>query len=187
VTRIVGISGSLRERSFNTALLRAAAELAPPGTELEVRTIAGIPIYNADVQEAEGFPAEVRALKDAIAGADGLLLASPEYNWSVPGPLKNAIDWASRPASDIPEVFAGCPVGLVGAGGLSGTRFAQSAWLPVFRTLQMLPWFGGMLFVERAWEAFDDERGLTDEKSRERLAKYITGFAEFVEAHPRAE
>lgn len=185
MSNIVGISGSLRAGSLNTALLRAVAELAPEGVAIAVYTISGIPVYDADLQEREGFPADVMSLKEAIGAADGLLLASPEYNWSVPGPLKNAIDWISRPAGDIPRIFGDCPVGIVGAGGRSGTRWAQGAWLPVFRTLGMKPWFGASIFLERAWEAFDESGSLADEKWRQRLGEYVAGFADFIERNPR--
>ena len=93
---ILGISGSLRRQSFNTALLRAAVKAAPPGTTIEIGSIAGIPLYDGDV-EAQGIPATVTALKQRVKACDGLLLVTPEYNRSIPGGLKNAIDWASRP------------------------------------------------------------------------------------------
>jgi NAD(P)H-dependent FMN reductase len=94
---IVGISGSLRRGSFNSALLRAAAELMPDGATLRVETIAGIPLYDADDEATNGLPPAVVRLKDAIAAGDGLLLATPEYNNGIPGVAKNAIDWLSRP------------------------------------------------------------------------------------------
>src|SRR5262245_24276252 len=96
---LVGISGSLRRGSFNTALLRAAAQLMPEGSELKVETIHGIPLYDFDVETADGVPERVKVLKDEIAAADGLLLVTPEYNNSIPGVLKNAIDWLSRPGT----------------------------------------------------------------------------------------
>ena len=97
---VIGLSGSLRKGSFNASLLRAAAELAPPGLKVEIDTIAGIPLYDCDV-EREGMPAIVSALKDRIAAADGLLLVTPEYNSGIPGVFKNAIDWLSRPDTDL--------------------------------------------------------------------------------------
>jgi hypothetical protein len=115
VTKLIGISSSLRRGSFNTALLRAAAEFVPDGTELTVETIHGIPLYDADVETADGIPERVSALKEAIVTADGLLLATPEYNNSLPGVFKNAIDWLSRPSADIGRVFGGKPVAVLGA------------------------------------------------------------------------
>ncbi|HVR89941.1 MAG TPA: NADPH-dependent FMN reductase [Novosphingobium sp.] len=175
--RIVGIGGSLRRHSFNTGLLRAAGELMPEGSELAVHTTAGVPLYDADAEEADGIPAAVTALKDALAGADGLLLATPEYNNGIPGVLKNAIDWMSRPPADIARTFGGKPVAIMGASpGGFGTILAQDAWLPVLRTLGTRPWFGAKLLVSGAGKLFDDAGRLTDPQSRERLAGYLAGF-----------
>src|SRR4051794_32595589 len=108
MTSILGISGSLRKDSFNTSLLRAAEPLMPDGATLITRTLHGIPLYDGDV-EAAAFPPEAEALKKAIAAADGVILFTPEYNNSVPGVFKNAIDWASRPPADAPRIFRGRP------------------------------------------------------------------------------
>jgi len=127
VARLIGISGSLRKGSYNTALLRAAAECAPPGTEVEVATCAGIPLYDADLEEAQGIPAAVAALKDRVAAADGLVIATPEYNHGIPGVLKNTIDWLSRPPADIGRVFGGKPVAILGATpGAGGSQNART-------------------------------------------------------------
>src|SRR5579864_7916587 len=107
MTTIVGLSGSLRAGSFNTALLRAAAGLMPEGSELLVRTIHGIPLYDGDVEASSGIPTAVSELGSAIANANGLLLVTPEYNDSIPGPFKNAIDWLSRMGDDPKPVFSG--------------------------------------------------------------------------------
>src|SRR3954447_25576888 len=115
IMKLIGVSGSLRQGSFNSALLRAAGELMPPGAELVIGRIDAIPLYNGDVETAQGIPEAVSTLKEAIAGADGLLLATPEYNNSIPGVFKNTIDWLSRPPSDIKRVFGGKPVALMGA------------------------------------------------------------------------
>jgi chromate reductase, NAD(P)H dehydrogenase (quinone) len=185
VTAIVGISGSLRQGSYNTAMLRAASAMAPEGARIEAASIAEIPLYNADVQEQEGFPAPVTELKDRLAAADGLLICTPEYNWGIPGVTKNAVDWLSRPADDIPRVFGDLPVGLIGAGGRSGTRYAQAAWLPVLRTLGTRAWFGATLFVARSWEAFSDEGDIIDPKVRELLERFVQGFAAYCAEQPR--
>lgn len=182
MAKLVGISGSLRRGSFNTALLRAAAGLAPDGTELSVRTIHGIPLYDEDVETAGGIPPAVRELKEAVAMADGFLLATPEYNNSIPGAFKNAIDWMTRPSSDIKQVFGGKPVALLGASpGGFGTTLSQNAWLPVLRTLGTKPWFGGRLLVSRAAGVFDSSGAITDEKMREQLKQFIDGFIDFVQ------
>lgn len=181
MTRIVGISGSLRRASYNAGLLRAARAAAPEGVEIEVGSIADFPLYNGDVEAAEGLPAAVAALKDAIAAADGLLLVTPEYNNGVPGVFKNAIDWLSRPASDIPRVFGGKPVGLIGASpGGFGTILAQNGWLPILRTLGAELWTGRKLMVSGAGKAFDADGELVDEQVREQLGKFVGGFAAFV-------
>src|SRR5512143_3460790 len=177
MTRLIGISGSLRRGSFNTALLRAGAELMPEGTELTVETIRGIPLYDGDQETAEGIAEQVATLKDAIAAADGLLLVPPEYNNSIPGVLKNAIDWLSRPPADIGRVFGGKPVALMGASpGGFGTILAQNAWLPVLRTLGTQLWSGRKLLVSRAGGVFDAAGTLTDARVAEQLAKFLEGF-----------
>ena len=181
MSRIVGIAGSLRRGSFNQALLRAAIAVAPPGTSITAGTISGIPLYDGDVEET-GIPVAVTALKDDIAAADGLLIVTPEYNHSMPGVLKNAIDWLSRPPADIARVFGDKPVAIMGATpGAGGTRLSQAAWLPVLRTLGTRPWFGQQLYVAQAGQAFDANGNLVDEKMRQRLAGYVKAFADFVE------
>jgi chromate reductase, NAD(P)H dehydrogenase (quinone) len=178
---IVGLSGSLRQGSYNTALLRAAVELSPPGLSIEVGTIRGIPLYDGDLEAKEGIPEPVRVLKDRIAAADGLLLVTPEYNNSIPGVFKNAIDWLTRPAADIPRVFGGKPVALMGATpGRGGTTLAHAAWLPVLRTLGTQTWFGPRVYVSSAGKAFDAEGRLVDEAVRASVAKLLGGFSEFI-------
>ena len=180
MTTIVAISGSLREGSFNRKLLHAAQRVAPAGTTIEEASIRGIPLYDAD-EEAKQFPAVVTALKDRVIAADGVLLVSPEYNNSIPGVFKNAIDWLSRPPADIGKVFGGKPFGLIGATpGMGGTNLSQLAWLPVLRTLGTSLWTGGRLGVASAGNVFDDNGEIVDPKIQALLQKYVTGFAKFV-------
>src|SRR5829696_205956 len=181
--KLIGLSGSLRQGSFNTALLRAARGLMPDGAELDIRTIREIPLYDADVEAAQGIPPSVAALKDAIAAADGLLLATPEYNNSIPGVFKNAIDWLSRPPADIKRVFGGKPVALMGASpGGFGTILSQNAWLPVLRTLGAELGSEGRLLVSRAKGVFDDQGRLTDEKLRGQLGTFVENFVAFAQS-----
>jgi NAD(P)H-dependent FMN reductase len=179
--KIVGIAGSHRAGSVNMALLRAAREECPAGVELEVESIQGIPVYDGDLEAAQGIPPRVAELKDKVAAADALLLVTPEYNNSIPGAFKNAIDWMTRPPADSPRVFRGRPVGLIGASpGNYGTLLSQTAWLPVFRTLGMRPFYGQLLYVGNAGKVFDAAGKLVDEAIRARLRKYMEGFAAFV-------
>ena len=178
MAKILGISGSLRAGSFNTALLHAARALAPAGVELEVATLHGIPLYDGDLEQRDGIPPAVRALKEKVLASDGLLLATPEYNNGIPGVFKNAIDWLSRPAAEIPALFGDRPVAMLGASpGGFGTILAQDAWLPVLRTLGAGFWSGGRLLVSRAGQAFDAEGRLVDGKVRAQLAQFLAGYA----------
>src|SRR2546423_6068596 len=180
---IIGISGSVRRASFNAALLRAAVAAAPEGIELRTESIADIPLYNGDLEAERGIPAPVARLKDAIAAADGLLLVTPEYNNSIPGVAKNAIDWLSRPPADIARVFGGKPVAIIGASpGGFGTILSQNAWLAVFRTLGADLWAGGRLLVSRAGSVFDASGTIVDSKTNDGLRKLLEGFV----AHVRA-
>ena len=180
MTTLIGISGSLRRQSFNSALLRAAATMMPEGSVLQIADIADIPLYNGDVESASGIPAAVARLKEQIAASDGLLIATPEYNNSIPGVLKNTIDWLSRPGSDIPAVFSGKAVAVMGASpGPFGTLLSQTAWLPVLRTLRTRPWFEGRMMVSRAATVFDEHGELIDEKIRGQLRGFVEGFVSF--------
>jgi len=184
MTKVLGISGSLRRGSYNSALLRAAARLMPEDATLEIASIRGIPLYDGDV-EAQGIPASVTQLKAAIVAADGVLLVTPEYNNSIPGVLKNTIDWLSRPASDIKRVFGGRPFALIGASpGPFGTVLSQAAWLPVLRTLGTETWFGGRLAVSRAANAFDESGALKDPVVEEQLKLFLAGYVSFLRRTP---
>ncbi|MGR6431074.1 NADPH-dependent FMN reductase [Rhizobium sp. PAMB 3174] len=181
MVKLIGVSGSLRKGSFNTALLSAATGLMPEGATLETGTIRGIPLYDADLEAEHGIPDAVATLKDAIAAADGLLLVTPEYNNSMPGVFKNAIDWLSRPPADIARVFKGKPTAIIGASpGGFGTILSQNAWLPVMRTLGTDLWTGGRLMVSRAGSVFDAGGKLTDDKVAEQLKAFLADFAAHV-------
>jgi NAD(P)H-dependent FMN reductase len=152
----------------------------PEGAQLEIGSIAGIPLYDGDLEAAQGIPQAVEALKKSITEADGLLLVTPEYNNSIPGVFKNAIDWLSRPSADIARVFGDRPVGVIGASpGGFGTILSQNAWLPVLRTLGTRPWWGGRLQVSRAGNVFNAVGDLTDEAIRTQLRKYLSSFVDF--------
>ena len=178
---ILGMSGSLRKRSFNTALLNTAIELAPEDCRIEVGHVSGIPLYDGDTEASEGIPPAVMRLKDRIAAVDGLLLVTPEYNNSIPGVFKNTIDWLSRPGEDINRVFGSRPVGVIGAStGSFGTILSQLAWMAVLRALGTRPWFGRTLYVSNASNVFDDSGKLVDQLMRDRLQAYLVGFVAFV-------
>ena len=180
---IIGLAGSLRTGSFNRSLLRAAAEAAPASLSVEVASIADIPLYNGDIEENEGIPRVVQSLKDRIAAADGLLLVTPEYNGSIPGVFKNAIDWLSRPPSDMGRVFSDKLVALMGATpGRGGTRLGQAAWLPVLSNLGARPWFGKSLYVAGAGRVFDSEGALVDDDVRKLLKAFMDAFAASLES-----
>lgn len=180
MTKLVGISGSLRVGSLNTALLRAAAGLMPESATLDVRTLHGIPLYDGDVEARDGVPAAVVTLKTAIAEADGVLLVTPEYNNSIPGVFKNGIDWLSRPPADAKRIFADKPFAVIGASpGGFGTILSQNAWLPVLRTLGARAWFGGRLQVARAAGAFDASGALKDAAIQDQLRQFLLGFTAF--------
>ncbi len=179
--RILGISGSLRARSFNAALLRAAQSLCPPDVELEIATPHGIPLYDADVEQRDGLPGAVTELKARVVACDGLLLATPEYNNSIPGVFKNLIDWLSRPPADVPRVFGGRQVAVMGTSpGNFGTILAQNAWLPVLRTLGTRNWTGGRLMIPHAQQVFGEDGQIADEAIRGRLRDFLSGFAAFI-------
>jgi chromate reductase len=185
VTQILGISGSLRERSYNSALLRAAAELAPPQVEIVTFDLSEIPLYNDDV-EAAGDPEPVAELRAAVAEADALLFATPEYNRGTSGVLKNAIDWLSRPA--LASVLRWKPAAVMGASsGRGGTRRAQQQ----VRDALLFP--GAVVLEEpevlipTAWERFDADGALVDQLTRQSVRSLVEALAESAPTALRAE
>ncbi len=171
---VLGISGSLRKGSFNTALLHAAIELSPRDVRIETADIAGVPSYNEDVRAA-GLPPAVVGLRDRIERADAVLFVTPEYNYSVPGVLKNAIDWVSRPPN---QPFAGKPLGIMGAsGGASGTMRAQYHLRQIAVFLDMYPFNKPEVFVRNAQSVFDDKGKLVDEPTRALVRQYVEALA----------
>ena len=175
---ILGFAGSLRLGSYNRALLRAAAELAPDGMTIEIFDLAEVPLYNGDV-EAEGDPEGVVRFKQAIAAADGLLMATPEYNHGVPGVMKNAVDWASRPPGS--AVLGGKPVGIIGASpGITGSARGQSQLRQAFEFTNSYCMPQPELLVFKAHEKFDADGNLTDEATARFLARYLAAFAAWV-------
>lgn len=174
--KILGLSGSLRKGSYNAGLLRAARDLAPEGTEIEIGSILDVPLYNADEEAAHGLPASVQKLQAQLQAADGLLLVTPEYNNGIPGVFKNAIDWMSRGPGL--EMFVGKPVAVIGASpGGFGTVLAQNDWLPVLRTLKSELWAEGRMLVSRASTLFDAEGNLTDDRTKAALKDLVAGFS----------
>jgi chromate reductase, NAD(P)H dehydrogenase (quinone) len=186
MTKVLGISGSLRRGSYNSALLRAATGLMPEGATLEAASIRGIPLYDGDI-EAQGIPPSVNQLKEAVVAADGVLLVSPEYNNSIPGVFKNTIDWLSRPSTDARRVFGGRRFAIIGASpGAFGTIMSQTAWLPVMRTLGVQLWTGGRLMVSRATNVFDEGGALKDAATEAALRQFLAGYVEFLRHTPPA-
>ena len=169
---VCGIAGSLRQASLNRALLRATAELAPDGMEIRIFDRVGeLPLYNQDVEE-QGEPEPVHALRSAIAEADALLIATPEYNHGVPGVLKNAIDWASRPPRR--SVLDGKPTAILGASpGITGTARAQSQLRPAFVFPNTPALLQPEILVYQAAGKFDEQGRLTDEKTREFIGRLL--------------
>ena len=178
--RVLGISGSLRRDSYNSGLLRAAADLLPSGAELEVfDALKAIPPYDAD-DDVELAPAAVRALREAIADADAVLIATPEYNASVPGVLKNALDWASRPHATNP--LRGKPAAVVGTStGMFGAVWAQSDARKILSTIGARV-VDSELPVPEGDERFDADGTLRDAEVAERLAEILAELVDVAEA-----
>jgi chromate reductase len=173
--RVLGIAGSLRAESYNRALLRAARELAPPGMEIEELDLRELPFYDGDV-EAAGDPESVARLKDAIRAADALLIATPEYNRGVPGTLKNAIDWASRPPLGSP--LAGKAVAIIGAStGRGGTARAQEQLRAALEYSRADVLAQPEVLVPEAYMRFDEQGRLTDEETSTKLRSLLEALS----------
>ena len=175
---LLGISGSLRRGSYNTALIRIAKEECPPGVDFLTADISTLPLYNEDVR-LQGEPPPVIVLKEQIRSAAALLIATPEYNYSIPGVLKNAIDWASRPPETSP--LSNKPVALMGAGGMMGTSRAQYHLRQVCVFTNMYPLNKPELFVRRATEKFDDKGNPRDPMLRDRVRNLIAALLAWTE------
>ncbi len=175
--RVLGFAGSLRRDSYNRAALRAAQELLPPGMTLEIFDLAPIPLFNEDV-ERDGVPMAVKEFKERIAAADALLIATPEYNYSIPGVLKNAIDWASRPPGQSPLI--GKPLAIMGASsGYFGSARAQYHLRQVCVILNMHPVNSPEVFISGAASKFDETGKLTDGMFRDGISKLLKALQEW--------
>jgi chromate reductase len=176
--RILGIAGSLRKESYNRAALRAAAELAPEGAEIEIFEIDGIPGFDQDKEQDP--PEKIVELKKKVRAADAILFVTPEYNYSVPGVLKNIIDWASRPYGE--SAWDGKPAAIMGASiGTIGTARAQYHLRQMMVFLNMFPLNQPEVMIANAADKFDDEGRLTDEKTREFISKLLWGLIAWAE------
>ena len=175
-TVILGIPGSLRRGSYNRALLKATQELAPAGVQVEIFDLAGIPLFNED--EENQFPPRVREFKARVKRADALLFATPEYSKSIPGVLKNALDWAERP--DGVNAFDGKPAGIMSAStGMLGGARAQYHLRQVLVDLNMHPINRPEVFVGLAEQKFDQAGRLVDENTRKRLKLFLNSLADW--------
>jgi chromate reductase, NAD(P)H dehydrogenase (quinone) len=177
--KVLGLCGSLRRGSFNRMALKAAAELVPSGTSIDIYDgLADIPPYNDDVRE-KGYPAPAQALRERIAAADAVLFVTPEYNYSVPGVLKNAIDWASRPPS---QPFDGKPVAIMGASmGLFGTARAQYHLRQTCVFINAYPVNRPEVMIAQAQNKFDKDGRLTDEPTRKFIADLLQSLADWTQ------
>jgi len=179
--RIIGISGSLRKASYNTALLRKLVSLQPQGMEIEPIRLNGIPIYDGDDEKASGKPATILELDQKIRAADGVIIVTPEYNFSIPGGLKNAIDWLSRGKSPL----KGKRVGVMGASdGPIGTARSQYHLRQTLQSQECIVMPRPEIFVGNAGKKFDAEGNLTDDDTAQRLTKWLKAFADWVENKP---
>jgi len=177
---VLVICGSLRKGSYNAALTRALPELVPPQMKLiSAPAYDGLPMYNADIQETSGFPPAAEDLAAAIRAADGVIIVSPEYNWTIPGALKNAIDWVSRmkdqPFKEKPVAIQSCSQGPLGGSRMQYHMRMALTYLSAFT-------FGTPeVIVSMAQNKFDKEMKLTDEATRNVIKQQLAGFAKFIE------
>lgn len=180
--RILGIAGSLRKGSYNRAALRAAQKLAPENIEIEIFELDGIPPYNQD--DEMDPPVAVSRLKEKVRAADAILLVTPEYNYSVPGVLKNAIDWASRPHGD--NAWEGKPVAVMGASiGMVGSARAQYHLRQMFVYLNMHALNRPEVMIPHAVDKFDQQGNLTDENTAGRVKEFVEALAIWAAKHKR--
>ncbi len=175
--KVLGICGSLRQASYNAAALRAAQDLAPAaGIKIETADISDLPLYNEDLR-AQGFPAPVERLREQIRVADALLFVTPEYNYSIPGVLKNAIDWASRPPD---QPFGGKPAAVMGASpSLFGSARAQYHLRQSMVYLDIHFLNKPEVMIAQAQERFDSQGRLTHEPTRELIAKLLAALTDW--------
>lgn len=182
IVTILGFAGSLRKASYNRSLLREAAELVPKDARIEVFDLEGIPVFNQDLENQP--PEKVKEFKRKIRAADAILIATPEYNYSIPGALKNAIDWASRPYPD--NAFNGKPVAIMGASiGMLGTSRAQYHLRQCFVFLNMYPINKPEVMVPFAPEKFDENGNLKDEQTKNRVAELLKALVEWTKLGKR--
>jgi len=175
--RVLGISGSLRKASWNTLLLRAAQKLAPPGMTIEITEIRDIPFYDGDVEATTGIPAEAVAFREKIRAADALLIASPEYNASVTGVLKNALDWAGRTPE---QPLDGKPIAIFGASpGATGTIRGQAHLRQILANLNGLVLIQPVVAVGTANQRLDAEANITDEATRAFVVTMLNKLADW--------
>ncbi len=175
---IAGLSGSLRQGSYNTALLRAAQSILPDNTKLDIVEYADVPLYNHDVEKHEGLPDAVVSMRAQLDRADAILFASPEYNWSIPGVMKNAIDWASR-GSESP--LDGKPAAIMGAGGRLGTAYAQAHLRQILTHNRMRVVISPTVMISHASDQFDEELNLINERHRDQIERLLAALVAEVE------
>jgi chromate reductase len=184
VLKVVGFSGSLRRGSLNSAALRALTTLAPADLAIDIFDLSPIPLYNDDLRTNEGYPEGVQSFRDALKAADGILIATPEYNYSIPGVLKNAIDWASRPPE---QPFDGKPIAILGASpGALGSARAQYHLRQCFIYLNGQVMNRLEVMIGAANSKFDADGNLTDQGTADFLKKFLAAFADHIRYHQRA-